>query len=72
MCKDWGKQKLAPWDKSDLQLWIKLLKQASQEGVSLNDITFTTPTHVGTTDACETGMGGYMDDGVALRFHLPE
>ena len=33
MCKEWGKQKLAPWDKSDLQLWIKILKQASQEGV---------------------------------------
>ena len=58
MCKEWGKQKLADWDRADLELWLKILKQATQVGVSINNITFTTPTHIGTTDACETGMEG--------------
>ena len=71
MCKEWGKQKLAKWDEEDLHLWLIFLRRAAQEGVSINNITFTTPTHVGTTDACETGMGGYLDDGTAWRYHLP-
>ena len=71
MCKKWGKQQLAQWDIEDLHLWLEMLKHASQEGVSINNVTFTIPTHVGTTDACETGMGGYMDDGTAWRYQLP-
>ena len=71
MCKKWGKQQLAKWDIEDLHLWLEMLKHASQEGVSINNVTLTIPTHVGTTDACETGMGGYMDDGTAWRYRLP-
>ena len=65
MCKKWGKQKLAKWDCEDLELWIIFLENASQKGININNITYTRPTDIGTTDACETGMGGYLEDGRA-------
>ena len=70
-CKKWGAQKLAEWDREDLKLWIRLLKKAAQEGVSINHVTFTVPSHIGTTDACEHGIGGYLEDGRAWRWELP-
>ena len=71
-CKEWGAQKLATWDREDLTLWTRLLKKAAQEGVSINQVTFTVPSHTGTTDACEHGLGGYLDDGRAWRWQLPQ
>ena len=71
MCKKWGRQKLAKWDCEDLELWIIFLENASQKGININNITYTRPTDIGTTDACETGMGGYLEDGRAWRWKIP-
>ena len=65
MCKQFGKQKLQIWDKNDLKLWIKILQQVSTFGISLNMVNFTKPTDITMSDACEIGMGGYSDCGLA-------
>ena len=60
-----GQAKLANYNQEDLKLCLGLLKQVSFKGVSINHITLTTPTDIGTTDACETGIGDYLEDGQA-------
>ena len=69
-CTKHGKQKSVEWDVSDLQLWIMSLEQASQEGININNINFTKTSDFGVTDACETGIGGFIDNGVAWRWKL--
>ena len=71
MCKQYGKQNLHTREKSDLKLWIKILQQVSTLGISLNMVNFTKPTNITISDACETGMGGYSDCGLAWRFMIP-
>ena len=43
----------------------------AQSGVNVNNITFTVPTYVGTTDACEHGIGGYTKTRLVWRWPLP-
>ena len=57
-CKQWGKQKLADWDREDLILWTDILKTTSHLGVSVNNITFTFLKYVGTTYACKHSLRG--------------
>jgi hypothetical protein len=42
----------------DLGLWLLFLHQATN-GISLNLITFWLPTHIGHSNACEHGIGGF-------------
>ena len=70
-CEQHGRQKLARWDIEDLTLWQAMLTKAAQEGVDINHVTYVEPTDVGITDACETGLGGFVDDGVAWRWAIP-
>ena len=59
-------------EKSDVKLWIKILTQASQLGVSINQITFVQYDEMIFTDACETGLGGYNPrTGKGWRLKLP-
>ena len=39
--------------------------------MSINHVTFTVPSYIGTTDTCEHGLGGYLEDGRAWRWELP-
>ena len=71
MCKQFGKQKLQPWDKQDLKLWITLLQHVSTLGIDINMVNFTSPTDISKSDACEIGLGGYNDCGLAWRYKLP-
>ena len=70
-CKQFGKQKLQPWDRQDLRLWIIILQQVSTLGIDINMVNFTLPTDIAKSDACEIGMGGYNQCGLAWRYKLP-
>jgi hypothetical protein len=63
---------LAIWDVEDLKLWIDILTQASQEGIDINRVTYTKPSDIGITDACETCLGGFTQDGQAWRWKIPQ
>ena len=52
------------WDIKDLELWI-FLNNSTQEGIDINNVTYTYPISVGITDACETGLGGFGEDSIA-------
>ena len=57
--------------RDDLGLWLRFLRQATN-GISLNLITFRLPTHIGCSDACEHGIGGFSaTTGVAWRWEIP-
>ena len=56
----------------DLSLWKKLLFRATTHGININHITFTEPSIICYSDACEHGMGGYVVNGPAWRFKLPD
>ena len=71
MCKKYGKQKLQSWDKEDLNLWILILQHVSTLGISMNMVNFTSPTNITRSDACETGLGGYSECGLAWRYKIP-
>jgi len=72
-CEKYGKQQLQRWEKDDLLLWQEFLRNASQKGVSTNNITHTEITSYIITDACEHGIGGYnLMTGRAWRFKLPK
>ena len=71
MCKQFGKQKLQPWDIQDLKLWITLLQHVSTLGIDINMVNFTSPTDISKSDACEFGLGGYSNCGLAWRYKLP-
>ena len=58
--------------RDDLLLWSTLLNRCSKDGISINNITFTTPTDITVSDACEVGMGGFNMSGLAWRYELPE
>ena len=71
-CEKYGKQHLQRWEKEDLVLWQKFLSNASQNGVSINNITYTEINSYIITDACEYGIGGYnLRTGAAWRLKLP-
>ena len=48
-----------------------MLKTAGQSGVSVNNIIFTVPEYVGTTDACKHGLGGYIKTRSICQWPLP-
>ena len=56
----------------DLILWKKLLFHACHNGIDINHITFTEPSITCYSDACEYGLGGYIVNGPAWRFKLPD
>ena len=53
-------------------LWKKLLFRATTHGININHITFTEPSIIYYSDVCEHGMGGYVVNGPAWRFKLPD
>ena len=55
----------------DLSLWKKLLFQATTTGIDINHVTFTEPSIICYSDACEHGIGGYIVNGPAWRFEIP-
>lgn len=55
----------------DLKLWQKLLINASSKGCNINHITFTHPTLVAFSDACDHGFGGFVLGGEGWRYELP-
>ena len=69
--KSFGAQSIDTDSKEDLKLWILLLTRASKQGVNINNITFSDPTNIAISDACEHGIGGYNDDGLAWRYEIP-
>ena len=70
-CEKYGTQHLNVSEKEGVKLWIRILEHISQVGISINNITFTKPTVTLWTDACEHGLGGYDDTGVAWRLEIP-
>jgi hypothetical protein len=57
--------------RDDLGLWLRYLHQAT-DGISLNLITFWLLTHIGRSDACEHGIGGFSAmTGVAWQWEIP-
>ena len=71
-CHAYGTQSLNEHVREDLKLWIELLEIAYTKGVDINNLTFTKPTDVTFSDACETGMGGFDSEGFAWRYELPD
>ena len=71
-CQKYGPQLLSVMERNDAILWMKMLTQASQVGVSINQITYVKHDEIIFTDACETGLGGYNPrTGKGWRFQLP-
>ena len=72
-CEKHGPKRVSKLERKDLELWIKFLTRASQEGINLNLISFTKPDCIIYTDASSHGMGGYnKKTGMAWRFQLPD
>ena len=70
-CLRFGPQAITDEVKADLSLWKLFLDRASTIGVDINNITFTDPTETTYSDACEHGLGGYTNGGIAWRLKLP-
>ena len=63
----WGPQRLQLWHRQDIQLWIKFLQHVTNKGVPINNIVFVKPSVTLWSDACEYGIGGYSENGLAWR-----
>jgi hypothetical protein len=62
---------LKPDKRANLLLWKGFLLKA-HSGISLNLLTYCLPTHIGHSDACEHGIGGFsVTTGVAWRWEIP-
>ena len=46
--------------------------EIAKRGIDMNLIAFRRPTHVYRLDSCPFSLGGYLDEGFAWRFKLPE
>ena len=57
--------------RTDLTLMLRFLEIAKQ-GIDMNLIVFRQPTHVYWSESCLFGLGGYLVEGFAWRFDLPE
>jgi len=55
----------------DLPLYTTFLQRA-RDGISLNNVTLRTPTHLLWADSCPEGLGGYSVSGHAWRLQLEE
>ena len=71
-CKKHVSQTLNKNERQDLHIWIHILHHFSQNGININNITFTKPTKTTISDAYEHGMGGYSLEGLAWRYDLPQ
>jgi hypothetical protein len=54
----------------DLKLWSEFLENA-RDGIHMDLLTVRTPTHLGWSDSCPFGLGGYLTDGRAWRLRVP-
>jgi hypothetical protein len=54
----------------DLQLWLHFLSRA-HTGISFNQITVPKPTHLGFSDSCPFGLGGFTNKGRAWQLLIP-
>ena len=70
--KKYGQQTLDTSSKNDFLLWQTFINTVSSKGIDINNITFSEPTSVCFSDACEHGMGGYNENGLAWRFEIPQ
>ena len=55
----------------DLELMQTVLNKA-KNGVDMNLLAFRSPDRVYFSDSCPAGLGGYIDQGRAWRFKVPE
>ena len=55
----------------NLKLMLSFLHKA-YTGIDMNLIAFRHPTHIYRLDSCPYGLGGYLHEGFAWRFKLPE
>ena len=62
---------LTTMDIDDLILWSELLEFSTSKGININHITFTHPSIVTISDACEHGIGGFILGGPGWRYLLP-
>ena len=58
-------------EEDDLVIWEQFLVSAN-EGISMNLLTFRNPTHVGWSDSCPFGIGGFTLQGRAWRIRVPK
>ena len=59
-------------DINDLHLWIRIIKRCEIEGRSLNRMLDTVPDFGQASDACEHGLGGWLNFGPAWRCQIPD
>ena len=69
--KQFGPLTIDDRSREDLLLWKHLLLRASCKGNDINNITFTDPTTICLSDACEHGIGGYNKEGLVWRYEIP-
>ena len=50
---------------------MKLLQHVTTKGVPINSIVFVKPSVNLWSDACEYGIGGYSENGLAWRWKIP-
>ena len=65
------KKLLQSEDISDLHLWIQIIKQCETKGRSLNRMLDTVAEYGCASDACEHGLGGWLNFGPAWRCEIP-
>ncbi len=54
----------------DLRLMNDCFLVRARDGINMNQIAYRCPTHVFRSDSCPAGIGGYSDEGFALRFPI--
>ena len=57
-------------EEADLGTW-ELFLQSANAGISMNLLTFRNPSHVGWSDSCPFGIGGFTLSGRAWRIRVP-
>ena len=53
------------------QLWMEFLQHVTTKGVPINNIVFVKPSVKLWSDACEYGIGGYSNNGLAWLWIIP-
>ena len=66
-----GPQRIQIWYRLDIQMWMKFLQRVTDKGVPINNIVFVKPSVMLCSGACEYGIGGYSDNGLAWRWRTP-
>jgi hypothetical protein len=57
--------------KNNLVLMLKILDK-SKGGIDINLLGFRSPDRIYYSDSCPAGLGGYSNQGFALRFRIPD